>query len=32
MKKIVISEKDNIGAVVENGKVNEFFVHKGDVL
>ena len=32
MKKIVSSEKDNIGAVVENGKVNEFFVHKGDVL
>lgn len=32
MKKIVISEKDNIGAVVEGGKVNEFFVHKGDVL
>ena len=31
-KKIVISEKDNIGAVLENGKVSEFFVHKGDVL
>lgn len=31
-KKIVISEKDNIGAVTENGKVTEFFVHKGDVL
>ena len=31
-KKIVISEKDNIGAVVESGKVNEFFVHKGNVL
>ena len=31
-KKIVITEKDNIGAVIENGKVTEFFVHKGDVL
>lgn len=31
-KKIVISEKDNIGAVLENNKVTEFFVHKGDVL
>ncbi len=31
-KKIVIAEKDNIGAVIENGKVTEFFVHKGDVL
>lgn len=31
-KKIVISEKDNIAAVLENGKVSEFFVHKGDVL
>ncbi len=31
-KKIVISEKDNIAAVIENGKVNEFFVSKGDVL
>ena len=26
-KKIVIAEKDNIGAVIENGKVTEFFVH-----
>ena len=31
-KKIVIAEKDNIGAVIENGKVTEFFVHKGEVL
>ena len=31
-KKIVISEKDNIAAVIENNKVNEFFVSKGDVL
>lgn len=31
-KKIVISEKDNIAAVIDNGKVNEFFVSKGDVL
>ncbi len=31
-KKIVIAEKDNIGAVLEDGKVAEFFVHKGDVL
>lgn len=31
-KKIVISEKDNIAALMENNKVNEFFVSKGDVL
>ena len=31
-KKIVISEKDNIAAVIEDSKVNEFFVSKGDVL
>ncbi len=31
-KKIVISEKDNIAALIENNKVNEFFVSKGDVL
>ena len=31
-KKIVISEKDNIAAVIEDNKVNEFFVSKGDVL
>ncbi len=31
-KKIIISEKDNIGAVIEDNKVSEFFVSKGDVL
>ncbi len=31
-KKIVISEKDNIAAVIEDNKVCEFFVSKGDVL
>ena len=31
-KKIVISEKDNIGALIEDNKVSEFFVSKGDVL
>ncbi len=31
-KKIVISEKENIVALIENNKVNEFFVSKGDVL
>lgn len=31
-KRIVISEKDNIGAVIEDNKVSEFFVSKGDVL
>lgn len=31
-KKIVISEKDNIAAVLEDNKVSEFFVSKGDVL
>ena len=31
-KKIVISEKDNIAALIENNKVNEFFVSTGDVL
>ena len=31
-KKIIISEKDNIAAVLENNKVCEFFVSKGDVL
>ena len=30
--KIVISEKHNIAALIENNKVNEFFVSKGDVL
>ena len=31
-KKIIISEKDNIAAVLEDNKVSEFFVSKGDVL
>jgi len=31
-KKIVISEKDNIAAVLENGKASEFFINRGDVL
>ena len=31
-KKIIISEKDNIAAVLEDNKVCEFFVSKGDVL
>ncbi len=31
-KKIVISEKDNIAALIEDNKVSEFFVSKGDVL
>ena len=31
-KKIIISEKDNVAAVMENNKVSEFFVSKGDVL
>ena len=31
-KKIVIAEKDNIAALMEDNKVVEFFVSKGDVL
>ena len=31
-KRIIISEKDNIAAVLEDNKVSEFFVSKGDVL
>ena len=31
-KKIIISEKDNIAAVMEDNKASEFFVSKGDVL
>ena len=31
-KRIVISEKDNVAALIENNKVSEFFVSKGDVL
>lgn len=32
VKKIIISEKDNVAAVLEDNKVSEFFVSKGDVL
>ena len=31
-KKIVIAERDNIAALMENKKVTEFFIHRGDVL
>ncbi len=31
-QKIVIAERDNIGAVLENGKVTDFFIHRGEVL
>ena len=31
-KKIVIAERDNIAALIENKKVSEFFIHRGDVL
>ncbi len=31
-KKIIISEKDNVAALMEDNKVSEFFVSKGDVL
>lgn len=31
-KRIVISEKDNVAALIEDSKVSEFFVSKGDVL
>ena len=31
-QKIVIAERDNIAAVLENGKVMDFFIHRGDVL
>lgn len=30
--KIVIAERDNIAAVVENGKVAEFYVHRGEII
>ncbi len=30
--KIVIAERDNIAAVIENGRVAEFFVHRGDII
>ena len=31
-QKIIIAERDNIAAVIENGKVSELFVHRGDIL
>ncbi len=31
-QKIIIAERDNIGAVLENGKVTDFFIHRGEVL
>ena len=30
--KIVIAERDNIAAVMEKGKVAEFFVHRGEII
>ena len=30
--KIIIAERDNIAAVMENGKVSEFFVHRGEII
>lgn len=30
--KIVIAERDNIAAVLENGKVSEFYVHRGEII
>ena len=31
-KKIVIAERDTIAAVLENKKVTDFFIHRGEVL
>lgn len=31
-KAIVVAERDNIAAVIEDGKVCEFYIHKGDML
>ncbi len=31
-KAIVVAERDNIAAVIEDGKICEFYVHRGDVL
>ncbi len=31
-QKIVIAERDNIAAVLENGKVTEFFINRGEIL
>ena len=31
-KAIVVAERDNIAAVIEDGKICEFYVQKGDML
>lgn len=31
-KKIIIAERDNISAVMENGRVSDFFISRGDVI
>lgn len=31
-QKIVIAERDNIAAVLENGKVSEFYINRGEIL
>ena len=31
-KKIIIAERDNIAAIMDGKKVQEFFVHRGDIL
>lgn len=31
-KRIIIAERDNIAAVMENGKVSDFFISRGDVI
>ena len=31
-KALVIAERDNIAAVIENGKISEFFIQRGDML
>lgn len=31
-KKIIIAERDNISAVLENGKVTDFFISRGEVI
>ena len=31
-QKIVIAERDNIAAVIENGRVSEFFINRGEIL
>ena len=31
-KSIIVAERDNIAAVMENGRVAEFYVHRGEIL